>query len=160
MLAQRIMRVSLTGNYDEISVPMIDGVESDEVLDTTQMQNGWHEAELDELGVVTSTRLAVLNDTQVRVHGGRLVADEVWDDTVLHLVRNNVVVPSGLTLRITEGAIVKFCTEASLRTEAGGKIEVIGTAEKRVAFMHVTNDVLGGDTDMEEGTTGMTCIRW
>ncbi len=146
MLAQGTIRISKTGDYNEISVPMLvtgeetqEPIANPENVNTKTWTNGWYDLSLDELGSIRTANIYVMNTDSVAVHGGRLSANETWDMSKLHLVRNNVVVPNGVTLNITEGAIVKFCSGSSLQTEAGGTINVTGSNMHNVLFMHVDN---------------------
>ncbi|VAW96775.1 hypothetical protein MNBD_GAMMA22-1209, partial [hydrothermal vent metagenome] len=54
--------------------------------------------------VIQNIALAVVN------HSGVLVSDEVWDNVDTHLVTGDVTVPVGITLTISQGAIVNFET--------------------------------------------------
>jgi len=64
--------------------------------------------------------------------GGTLTASTSWSGTVL--VLSNVIVPSGLTLTIQAGTSVQFTNAASITAQAGGTIDVQGTATNRVTF--------------------------
>ena len=54
---------------------------------------------------------AATGEPSLAVEGGRLQSNAIWDDTQTHLVLHWVVVPSGVTLTITEDAVVKFCPQ-------------------------------------------------
>jgi len=94
--------------------------------------------------------IAVLNDEGLAVEEGRLAADTVWSNDLLHVVRNWVSVPSGVTLTVTAGAVVKFTEDTGIRVEDGGRLEVVGEADRRVVFTHAEDDSIGGDTDFAE----------
>jgi RHS repeat-associated protein len=93
----------------------------------------------------------ILNDPNVVVHGGRLEASETWDAARLHLVRNWVAVPSGVTLTVEAGAVVKFCRYAGLLVEPGGVVLAVGTAEAPIFLTHVADGTLGGDANPDTG---------
>ena len=76
----------------------------------------WEEATLAE---------AEADDT-VAVEGGRLRANTTWTDAKTHLVVNPVYVPSGVTLTLSAGALVRFCKEAYIKVEDGGNLAVVG----------------------------------
>ena len=116
-----------------------------EQWDTTQEEDGW----LDVVGD-TALQLLVRNDESIAVEGGRLGGTMTWGKDKVHVVRNWVVVPNGVTLTITAGTIVKFCDETGIKVEAGGRLVSAGTAANDVIFTSVNDDMVGGDTDLLE----------
>ena len=102
------------------------------------------------LGAVESG-VDILNDPEVVIHGGRLDASETWDAAHLHIVRNWVVVPSGVTLTIEAGAVVKFCRYTRLHIEPGGVVVAIGTTDAPIFFTHVADATLGGEANPDVG---------
>lgn len=94
--------------------------------------------------------IAVLNDEGLAVEEGRLATDTIWSNDLLHVVRNWVSVPAGVTLTVTAGAVVKFTEDTGIRVEDGGRLEVVGEADRRVVFTHTEDDSIGGDTDFAE----------
>ncbi len=77
------------------------------------------------------------------VVGGRMSVNEAWDDSRVVVVRHDVVVPSGTTLTLGSGAIVKFTEGARIVVETGGA--VVAEGAYLAAF---DDDGVGGDTDM------------
>ena len=123
--------------------------------DTTQVEDGWWRVANDgALGITRPTDggsagtprptvdVLVLN-TSASVVGGRLSASETWDDERVVVVRHDVIVPSGLTLTLGSGAIVKFTEGARIVVEDGGA--VVAEGAYLAAF---DDDGVGGDTDM------------
>ena len=53
-------------------------------------------------------RVDVLVLNTPAVEGGRLSANTTWGADRIHVVRDDVVVPSGVTLTLAAGAVVKF----------------------------------------------------
>lgn len=94
--------------------------------------------------------IAVLNDEGLAVEEGRLATDTIWSNDLLHVVRNWVSVPAGVTLTVTAGAVVKFTEDTGICVEDGGRLEVVGEADRRVVFTHTEDDSIGGDTDFAE----------
>ena len=86
--------------------------------------------------------ILVLN-TSASVVGGRMSASAVWDDALPIVVRDDIVVPSGLTLTLGVGCIVKFTEGARIIVEDGGA--VVANGAYLAAF---DDDGVGGDTDM------------
>ncbi len=56
----------------------------------------------------------------VAVHAGALSANETWGADKVHLVTAAVTVPSGVTLTIGSGAVVKFLNGTGLAVASGG----------------------------------------
>ena len=90
-----------------------------------------------------TAQFAVLGDDVV-LHGGILAAGETWGTDKVHLVTAAVTVPSGISLTIQAGAVVKFMPGASLTVANGGSCTARG-----VIFTHVNDDTIGGDTLMD-----------
>ena len=116
--------------------------------DTTQVEDGWWRVVND--GALGITRPAgeaggvdilVLNGPLVV--GGRLSANEAWDDARVVVVRDDVVVPTGKTLTLGAGCVVKFTEGARIIVEDGGT--VVANGAYLAAF---DDDSVGGDTDM------------
>lgn len=105
--------------------------------DTTQEPDGWTTLTSGE----TTADVLILNGPSVV--GGRLSQNEAWDDARVVVVRDDVVVPSGKTLTLGAGAIVKFTEGARIVVEDGGA--VIAEGAYLAAF---ADDSVGGDTDM------------
>lgn len=112
--------------------------------DTTPLANGWYTLTQN----TNTSSVAVLNALSIAIEGGRLTTNVTWTSNVLHLVRNWVVIPNGLTLTVTAGAIVKFTENTGIIIEDGGYLNVIGTAASNAIFTTATDDTIGGDTDM------------
>ena len=118
------------------------------VWDTTQVEDGWWRVVNDgALGITRPTGedggvdILVLNGPLVV--GGRLSANEAWDDGRVIVVRDDIVVPSGTTLTLGFGSIVKFTEGARIVVEDGGT--VVAEGAYLAAF---DDDSVGGDTDM------------
>ncbi|MBR5591923.1 MAG: InlB B-repeat-containing protein [Kiritimatiellae bacterium] len=107
--------------------------------DTTGLLDGWQTATVG----TNATELLVLNDATIAIEGGRLAADTTWDNTVTHLVRNSVYVPSGKTLTITAGTVVKFGEGTFIKVEDGGKLTVVGAAGQDVIFTPANDNTVG-----------------
>ena len=106
--------------------------------DTTQGPDGW--TTLTSGG--ESVDVLVLNEG-ASVVGGRMSSNEAWNDERVVVVRHDVVVPSGKTLTLGAGLIVKFTEGARIVVEDGGS--VIAEGAYLAAF---DDDSVGGDTDM------------
>lgn len=79
-------------------------------------------------------------------HSGFISADETWDANGIHILKDRVVVQSGVTLTIEPGAIIKG--ESGTQAEAavliiaqGAKINAAGTAIDPIIFTSVGDDI-------------------
>ena len=124
------------------------------VWDTTLEQDGWMTLTSGGQGAGRPTvDVLVLNGPSVV--GGRLSQSAAWDDERVVVVRHDVVVPSGTTLMLGAGCIVKFTEGARIVVEDGGA--VVAEGAYLAAF---DDDSVGGDTDMNgvaaDGALGAT----
>jgi hypothetical protein len=84
-------------------------------------------------------------------HCGSIDQDETWGGSSIHLVTCGVTIPSGITLTIAKGSIVKaqglsaFSVDGSLVVQGGPGVPAVLTA--------AGDDSVGGDTD-GDGPTG------
>ena len=118
--------------------------------DTTQVEDGWWRVANDgALGITRPTGEASHSTVDVlvlngpSVVGGRMSQSAAWDDERVVVVRHDVVVPSGTTLMLGAGCIVKFTEGARIVVEDGGS--VVAEGAYLAAF---DDDSVGGDTDM------------
>ncbi len=126
--------------------------------DSTQVADGWQ-----------ANGTLIRNDASTAIECGRLQSPTetyttpsgtvvtvtlpvVWSNDVTHLVRNWVVVPNGVTLRIEAGTVVKFCELTGFKVEQGGRLVVAGTEERPVVYTAAADDTIGGDSDLREAT--------
>ena len=86
-------------------------------------------------------------------HCGTISADETWSSAGnVHVVTCNVTVASGVTLTVTEGAIVKFNSGTALLIQ--GSLRVLGVEGNPVYFTSYRDDTIGGDTNGDGASTG------
>ena len=95
----------------------------------------------------------VLNTPQVE--GGRLSANTAWGADRVHVVRDDVVVPSGVTLSLAAGCVVKFLPNARIVTEDGGNVLASGAL-----LADFADDSVGGDVNMDAATTLPSGVEW
>mgnify|MGYP003885845891 CR=1 FL=1 len=89
---------------------------------------------------------------------GELSADETWTANNIYILDGRVVVPSGVTLTIEAGTIIKGAegqeTEASaLIVARGGKIMAEGTADAPIIFTTVLDGITYGETESKLSRT-------
>lgn len=128
------------------------GQEGDCEIDLTQLAPGPYTLRhrvTDETGWEVSClerSFNVVDFTTTELHGGTLSCDETWTTGKVHVVTADVVVPSGVSLTIMPGAVVKFMTGTSLRVKDDGSCTAKG-----VVFTHVDDDTVGGDVLCDGG---------
>ena len=143
----RVVRGNMDLSMMEGAVSL-DGTKLPASWNSMDSEDGWHE--LSQNG--QTSEICVLNREDVVLEEGRLKQDTTWTGSAIHLIRNNIYVPNGVTLTITEGVVVKFTEDTRIIVENGGKISVQGTEDSPVQFTLATDDTYGGDTDLRDGT--------
>jgi RHS repeat-associated protein len=97
----------------------------------------------------------------LRVDGGSLGADAVWDDPdVTYLIQNQVTIPAGRKLTIAAGQVVKFREFGGLGITVNGTMQAIGTPAAPVIFTTTTDDTTGGDTYNNVAGTTAYAGQW
>ncbi len=103
-------------------------------------------------------------DTDIRyisqTHGGTLAAAESWLGSYVHRVTSVLVVPSGVTLTINPGAVVKFAAGTGITVAAGGTLNAWGTVAQPIAFTSLRDDTLGGDSNGDGDATAPAAGDW
>lgn len=79
-------------------------------------------------------------------HGGFITADETWSSDKFHILKERVIVQSGVTLTIQPGTIVKGeagtgANASSLVIARGAKINAAGTAENPIIFTSIADEI-------------------
>jgi hypothetical protein len=96
----------------------------------------------------------------VTEHQGVLTTSATWLGNLLHRVVNDVVIPSGVTLTIGPGAIVKLDLGKSITVQSGGVLIVQGQAAMPVQFTSIRDDTLGGDTNGDGSQSSPAAGDW
>ena len=115
--------------------------------DTLLIEDGW--TTLSSGG--ESVDVLVLNTPAVE--GGRLAANTTWGADRVHVVRDDVVVPSGVKLTLSAGAVVKFLPGSRLLV--GGSLTAQGAC-----LADFADDTTGGDTNYDEDDTAPSGVEW
>ena len=96
------------------------------------------------------TRPAFVNNS-LSWHEGTLTTDQTWGTNAVNAVDQNVIIPSGVTLTLAPGAIVKFAEGTGIIIEAGGVLDASGaTTNDPVILTSLKDDSAGGDSN-EDG---------
>ena len=132
-------------------------VERDEL--TLEWAGDWAESEppirFKSRDWADSVLAAASTNDAIAIEGGRLLSNATWDATKTHLVFNTVYVPSGVTLTISEGAIVKFCPGTMIKVEDGGKLNIVGASGNDV-ILTAANDATAGEAIAGLGEESIT----
>jgi PKD repeat protein len=83
----------------------------------------------------------------VHALGGTLAGNQTLLGSFVYIVTNNVVVPSGVTLTINPGAVLKFMSGAGISVQAGGMLRAPGTVAQPITFTSINDDSVGGDSN-------------
>ena len=132
---------------------------------------GWFTDE-DGGDMVTATSVVSDSPTTLYAHwdvaiqqtvtvGGTLASGETkWMCGNLYKVTSNLTIPSGATLTLEPGVIVKFEAGKSMTVNSGGILKAIGTRALPIVFTSIKDDVNGGDTNGDEDATQPQAGDW
>lgn len=100
-----------------------------------------------------SVDVLILNEPAVV--GGRLMTNETWSADRIRVVRDDVVVPAGVTLTLAAGCIVKFLPGARFDVAEGGALIAEGAA-----LADFADDFVGGDVNHDGEATVADGSAW
>ncbi len=96
---------------------------------------------------------------------GWLTENTVWSNDVIHVVRDWVTVPSGVTLTIIPGTTVRFCEDSGILVKSDGTLSACGIDTNQINFVPFAEGGTwtvsvenGGQVDANEftGVEGLT----
>ena len=96
----------------------------------------------------------------VTVGGTLATGTTTWLCGNLYKVTSNLTVPSGATLTLEPGVIVKFAAGKSLTVNSGGTLSAIGTRALPIVFTSIKDDDNGGDTNGDGTKTAPSGGDW
>ena len=82
---------------------------------------------------------------------GTLSTSQEWRGYQVYTITGNLTIPSGVTLTIEPGAIVKIADNCSITVNSGGTLNALGTRAQPITITSIHDDSVGGDTN-ENGT--------
>ncbi len=91
-------------------------------------------------------------------HCGTLTSSETWTNNTVHILDCNLVVPTGLTLTINPGTIIK--TKPNYGITVQGTLNATGTAQQPITFTSIKDDTAGGDTNADNTNTTPAKNDW
>ena len=95
-----------------------------------------------------------------RTVSGSLSGNETWYSGQVYHITGTVTVPTGVTLTIMPGAILKFDKNCSLVVNSGGTLIAEGNAAQPIIFTSIKDDAYGGDTNEDEDKTHPASGDW
>ncbi len=102
-------------------------------------------------GITVSGQFLANSSVQIRYviqnHSGTLSTNQEWFGAAEHLVTGNVIVPSGVTLTIDPGAIVKFNLGLNITVQSGGTLIANGTIAQPIYFTSINDESIGAVTN-------------
>ena len=132
--------------------------------DTTIVPDGAYQlllVVLDASGHIAQeiTKDVVVNNS-VTWHSGVLTGNEEWSASTVHALDGNVVIPSGVTLTIDPGTVVKALPGAEIIVQSGGTLNALGGSTNPVIFTSFDDSAHGGDTDFNGGVSVPVAGEW
>ena len=104
--------------------------------------------------------ILVRNSGAVVWHGGTVLTNEIWPASQVHIVERDVTVPLGVSLFIEPGAVIKFAWGTKIIVADGGIVDALGAAGQVIVFTALTDDISGGDTNLDGGRSIPTQGYW
>jgi len=91
---------------------------------------------------------------------GTISTDSTWNGNVV--VTGGVAVPSGATLTIQPGTVVKFdpSTRIGIEVQSGGSLVANGTLAEPITFTSLLDDSVGGDANNDGNLTQPAAGDW
>jgi len=93
-------------------------------------------------------------------HSGTITTSQTWSGNVLHYITGNVTIPSGVTVAIEPGAVIKFDRCLGITVQGGGNLMAIGTKSRPIYFTSSRDDANGGDTNGDGNQTVPAAGDW
>ena len=80
-------------------------------------------------------------------HSGLIASNETWSAGNVNVVDGNVTIPSGVTVTVAPGAVVKVAKGFQIIVQAGGTFDTSGaTSADPIVFTALDDNTAGGDT--------------
>ena len=116
-------------------------------FDLTGVVPGAYNVKISDSGKSFTDPLAFQVVVPQTLVSGTLSANAEWLSGMVYHVTSSVTVPSGVTLTIDPGAIVKFEAGCGMTVQSGGQLIADGTVAQPIVFTSIHDNSFGGDTD-------------
>jgi YD repeat-containing protein len=110
--------------------------------------------------VLTQLPRNILLNNSLAWHSGTLQSNQTWTADRVNGVDDDVIVPSGITLTISPGTIVKVAAGVKIVVQDGGVVNAQGTATQKVIFTTLEDDSVGGDSNLDGSDSVPTPGEW
>jgi RHS repeat-associated protein len=132
--------------------------------DTTTVPDGRYELRLvfhDVNGndIKELPRTVVINNS-VAWHVGTITSNQEWTANQVQGLSGTVVIPSGVTVTIDPGTIVKALPGSQIIVQSGGILNALGGSSNPVIFTAFDDSSVGGDSDFSGGQSVATPGEW
>ena len=132
--------------------------------DTTTVPDGRYELRLvfhDANGndIKELPRTVVINNS-VAWHVGTITSNQEWTANQVQGISGNVIIPSGVTVTIDPGTIVKALPGFQIIVQSGGILNALGGSSNPVIFTAFDDSSVGGDSDFSDGQSVATPGEW
>jgi RHS repeat-associated protein len=94
----------------------------------------------------------VVNNTVVW-HSGTITSNQEWTANQTQGLSGVVIVPSGVTLTIDPGTVVKALPGTEIVVESGGIVNASGNSSAPIVFTTFDDSSVGGNTDFNSGAS-------
>jgi len=132
--------------------------------DTTQVPDGAYQLQLTVLdaggNVLQQVSKAVVVNNSVQWYSGTLTANTHWTASNVYALDGDLVIPSGVTLMIDPGTVVKALPGAEIIVQTGGTLTALGGVDNPVIFTTFDDYTAGGDTDFNQGVSVPSPGEW
>ena len=91
---------------------------------------------------------------------GTLTASTTLLGSNVYQISGNLVVPSGITLTLMPGSIVKFDANAGIDVQSGAQLVANGTTAQPIYLTSIKDDSVGGDTNNDGSATSPAAGDW
>ncbi len=133
-------------------------------FDTTTVPDGSYQLVLQVLdangNIVQKISKPLVINNSVIWYSGTLTANAHWTANNVYGLDGIVIIPSGITLTIDPGTVIKALPGAELLVQSGGTLNALGTAGTPVIFTTFDDSSVGGNTDFNQGITIPTPGEW
>jgi len=138
--------------------------DSSAILDTTTVPDGRYELRLTLLdasgNILQELPRTVAINNSVVWHSGTITSNQEWTANQVQALDGIVIIPSGVTVTIDPGAIIKALPGAEIVVQSGGILNTLGGTSLPIIFTTFDDSSVGGNTDFNAGGSLPTPGEW
>src|SRR5665213_1412717 len=106
--------------------------------------------------IIASALKQVLINNSVVWHSGTVTTSQTWSSSSVHAIDANLIIPSGVTVTIQPGTIVKVVPGVGITVQSGGILNALGANGEPIIFTSIEDSTVGGDTMLDGGIDNPT----